>query len=224
MPALHVVIALLLATVAPTASREATPPTLLRAAVPAAPERAGPQAGSALVLLQADVNAEGGVTRVRTLRAGAPFTQALREAVSTFRFAPARAAAGARSASVLVAGYFRPPRLILQEDEAAKTRTSDASEALEASVPWPITVIPPPYPATAVGDATVVLDALVDERGEVVGAHVIDIPDGAPTAAFESAALQAVRGWRFHLPDEGVAPFAVVLVLVFSAPLDIGSR
>jgi hypothetical protein len=204
-------------------ARDTVPPTLLKARVPAAPEQAGPQYGVALVLLQAEVNTEGGVANVRTLQAAAPFTTVLRDAVASFRFAPARAGESTRAARVLVAGYFRPPRLVLQGEALPKTPAADAPQAPEAEVPWPTTVVPPAYPATAVGDAVVVVDLVVDERGQVIGGHVIDTPEAAPGAAFESVALQAARDWTFRLPDDGPAcPCAVVIVFTFRAPQDIG--
>lgn len=201
------------------APRDLTPPSLLKASAPVAPEQAGLQAGAALVLLQADVNTDGGVAHVRTLRAGAPFTAVLRDAVASFRFAPARAGDAPRATSILVAGYFRPPRLILQGDSLPKQPRPDAVDAPAVRVPWPATVVPPPYPATAVGNAVVVVDLVVDEHGVVTGAHVIDTPEAPSNPAFESAALQAARAWTFEPSDDGPAcPCEVVVLFAFQAP------
>lgn len=78
--------------------------------------------------------------------------------------------------------------------------------------------VPPVYPADAhLGEAegTVVLKAVVDENGKVEGLRLIE-----GNAALASAAMQAVRQWRYrpYVRDGKVLPFQTVVIVDFQRP------
>lgn len=78
--------------------------------------------------------------------------------------------------------------------------------------------VPPVYPVDAhLGDAegTVVLKAVVDENGKVEGLRLIE-----GNAALASAAMQAVKQWRYRpfVRDGKVLPFQTVVIVDFQRP------
>ncbi len=182
------------------------PPRLLRGAAPRLDPRS---VGGGLVLLDVGVNDEGSVADLRTLVPADPYTQALRRAVEQFRFRPARAGDEAREARVLVAGLFRPPSL------HAVGSFDAPPPSPEVLVAWPIAIMPPVYPVTARGDATVIVALRLDHEGLPVSAAVIE---GAP--GFDAAAVAAARVWRFSVPGSQAA--SAVIAFVFREPADHG--
>jgi protein TonB len=78
--------------------------------------------------------------------------------------------------------------------------------------------VPPVYPVDAhLGEAegTVVLKAVVDENGKVEGLRLIE-----GNAALASAAMQAVKQWRYRpfVRDGKVLPFQTVVIVDFQRP------
>ncbi len=78
--------------------------------------------------------------------------------------------------------------------------------------------VPPTYPVEArLGEAegTVVLRAVVDENGKVEGLRLIE-----GNAALASAAIQAVKQWRYrpYVRDGKVLPFQTVVIVDFQRP------
>ncbi|MGO9863560.1 MAG: TonB family protein [Terriglobales bacterium] len=78
--------------------------------------------------------------------------------------------------------------------------------------------VPPVYPVEAhLGEAegTVVLKAVVDENGKVEGLRLIE-----GNAALASAAMQAVKQWRYrpYVRDGKVLPFQTVVIVDFQRP------
>jgi len=78
--------------------------------------------------------------------------------------------------------------------------------------------VPPVYPVDAhLGEAegTVVLKAVVDENGKVEGLRLIE-----GNAALASAAMQAVKQWRYrpYVRDGKVLPFQTVVIVDFQRP------
>jgi TonB family protein len=180
-----------------------------------------PMAGGGQVLLELDVSASGEVTKVTVLRSTPPFTDLLREAVAGWRFTAARELRGepgelvAVDSKVLFAGFFRPPTLYTApaRGEAAKDLASPSPE-----VPFPETMIAPPYPPTAhlhLSQA-VLIEVDVGEDGKATASRVV-----RSAAGLDAAALDAARQWRFRpARRKGVAgPSVAYLVFGFQEPV-----
>ena len=207
MARLGVVFALILAALA-TPSFE---PAHLQVggALPGAPAFA---VGGGEVWLELSVSGGGEVEDVVTLRATPPFTDELRASVSVWSFEPARADGGAVSSRVLVVGMFRPPTLMgpvigeLPQDVA----TASAEVAVPKQSPMPA------YPANALGDATVLVEATIGSDGRVSEAQA-----RSGQEPFTATALDAVRGWQFKPASRaGVPVTGVVCVVVgFRSPV-----
>jgi TonB family protein len=168
--------------------------------------------GGGEVRLELSVSADGAVENVVTLRETPPYTEALRERVLHWSFAPAQEAGAPVASHVLVVGQFRPPTLVgpaigeLPKDVAA----ASAEVAVPTQSPMP------PYPVEALGDATVLVEATVGSDGQVSDAKVL-----AGSAPFSTAALDAVRGWRFTPASRAGAPVpgTVCVVVGFRSPV-----
>jgi len=151
--------------------------------------------GGGEVLLEAALDAGGRVTVVRTLRDTPPYTEALRGAVGSWTFEPARDAQGEGTRSlVLVAGSFRPPT---STGPAAGQPPKDVA-APSPGLPFPVTTVPALYPPQARDDAQVLVEMTV--AGD--GTPAVQVVRGAP--GFNEAALQAASQWRFR-PTPGRA-------------------
>lgn len=174
-------------------------PRLLSGNVPAAPRAT---VGGGLVLLDVLVGENGSVDSVGTVQETPPFTQPLREAVRGWRFEP-----GEGMAHVLVAALYRPPALLY----AGEAGSPAAPPATPTDVPFPTKVVPPPYPPTAQGDATVLVEARIGEDGAVSQASIV-----RSAAGFDEAALEAARRWSFR-PSPG--PVVAYLAFGFRAPV-----
>jgi protein TonB len=75
--------------------------------------------------------------------------------------------------------------------------------------------IPPKYPAEAHADGTVLLKAVIDQTGKVEGLRLIE-----GNATLASAAMQAVRQWRYrpYARDGKAQPFQTVVIVDFQKP------
>jgi TonB family protein len=158
------------------------------------PEPSAHNVGGGEVLLEVAVDGGGRVTSIRTLRDTPPYTEAMRRAVATWTFEPARDAQGARPSLVLVAGSFRPPT---STGPAAGQPPSDLA-APSSGVPFPVTAAPALYPPQARGDAQVLVEMTVAADGTPSG----QVVRGA--SGFDEAARQAAGQWRFR-PTPGRA-------------------
>lgn len=146
--------------------------------------------GGGQVLLAVAIDEVGAVTGVETLRDTPPFTALLRTEVARWVFSPERRDGEAVASYVLVAGVFRPP--VLSDAPVLGEAPQDVARPDEA-IPFPTTVITPPYPPDRVGAGVVLVEIRVGSAGAVEAARVIGEPSG-----FDSAALQAARQWRFR--------------------------
>jgi protein TonB len=75
--------------------------------------------------------------------------------------------------------------------------------------------IPPKYPAEVHADGTVLLKAVIDQTGKVEGLRLIE-----GNATLASAAMQAVRQWRYrpYARDGKAQPFQTVVIVDFQKP------
>ena len=78
------------------------------------------------------------------------------------------------------------------------------------AIPFPVDVVVPPYPTTAVGDGQVLIEVSVGSDGTVLDAHVIDA-----RGPFAEAAFEAARGWRFRPGQHEGHPVATLAYLIF---------
>lgn len=126
---------------------------------------------------------------------------------------------------------FRPARPSNGGGGAAPAPPAPAAAVLEAPPPAafvparrdPDSCPPPVYPSRERErgvEGTVRLRVSVDAAGEVTAAAVAD---SSGSAALDAAALEAVRGWRFHPATEGGVPVATVVLQPVSFGL-VGGR
>jgi TonB family protein len=172
--------------------------------------------GGGQVLLQVSVTSEGSVRGVAPLRVTAPFTDALIEAVRTWRFQPAheivRGQRRATDAQVLVVGIFRPPTL---NTPTLGELPRDVASAAEA-VPFPLSIGTPPFPPLARDDGLVFIEVEVGTDGRVTSSQVLR---SAPP--FDTVALEEVRRWSFRPARVRGAPVSTVayVVVAFRQPV-----
>lgn len=179
------------------------PPRLLRAEAPLLTLRDD----GALVVLEARVNAAGSVTDTRALTSRTPDARAWKRALGRFRFRPAQSDGQPSASRVRVIGCVRAPR----HASALTAPQRDAARGQD-DLAWPVEVVAPAYPATARGDATVIVDLRVSTTGTPTSASVIE-----PAPGFDDAAVAAARAWRFAVPPESASQ-SVVVVFVFREP------
>ena len=127
--------------------------------------------GAGEVVLEVVVDGSGGVAEARVLRETPPFTAPLRASVRRRTFEPG---SGGR---VLVVGLFGPPA----PTPGSRPASPDVA-APSPDVPFPTADAPAPYPPTATGDASVLIEAEVDAEG-AVGWRGWCSPRAASTAA-----------------------------------------
>jgi outer membrane biosynthesis protein TonB len=186
------------------AGQDFEPPRLRAGALP---DRPPVQAlGGGEVLLEVAVGRDGVVGDVKTLRDTPPFTELLREAVSSWRFEAAREDGRATSSFVLVGGVFRPPVLA---GPAPGTPPREVGGPC-SEVPLPLEMVVPSYPPTALGDGLVRVDVTVGTDGKVAEAR-----PGEGNAPFATAALDAAGRWLFRPACRQDRPVSVTAYLVF---------
>jgi TonB family protein len=138
--------------------------------------------------------------------------------IGSWTFRPAEYLNRRVGSAVLVVTLFRPPQLY---DNASLGSPPVDLVAPSDAVPFPILEMPPKYPPNAIADGVVVLvEVLVGLDGKVEDAALVGSAPG-----FESAALDAARGWVFRparYRGEPVPAYAY-LVFGFRAPVTVGS-
>lgn len=172
--------------------------------------------GGGQVWLEVSVGQTGAVVGTETLRSVDPFGAALQTAVRGWRFQPARLDDEPVEGAVLIAGVFRPPSLFVLDD------SSVAAGAGRAEAPRPTTSVMPPYPPTGRGTVSVIVEVALNGNGEMTGADVRQ----SGGAAFDEAALDTARRWRFTPGRHGgrTTETFVYLVFVFREPVVVPPR
>ena len=184
--------------------------------------------GGGEVFLELAVTKAGIVAEVKTLRTTPPFTAALAAAARAWRFRPAEQltefpdrsrppAWTPVDATVLVAGIIRPPTLNTPTlGQLAQDVGSEADDT-----PFPLNVIPPPFPPLARDDGTVLVQVMVDAGGRVSDARVLQ-----SSPAFDELALTTARAWSFRparVRGDSVSVYAYV-VFAFRQPVTPARR
>jgi TonB family protein len=160
-----------------------------------------------LVLVELAVDAQGRVTDSRIIQDVEPFTDVVRQSVTSWRFDPARVNRQRAESRVLVAGLFRPAMLQFQMPEVRKSPDAKPSE----EIPFPTSFEVPPYPPNAIGSKYVVVEVDVGESGTVNSVTV-----HGESSGFDSAALQAARDWKFRPASLEGSPVAARAYIIFA--------
>jgi TonB family protein len=176
----------------------ATAPKVRSAAAPALPVQAF---GGGEVVLELTVAPSGTVEAFEAIRSTPPFTEGVARAASSWQFGPATATVDGRSTpvrgAVLVVAVFRAPTLYAAPAPGGQPATSGkASSAL----PQVTSIVPAAYPPNARGSGVVIVEIEMTRSGAARGHRVV-----TPQSAFDGAALDAVRAWRFNAPRDGNA-------------------
>jgi TonB family protein len=184
-------------------------------------------AGGGEVLLELDVAASGEVRSVGVLRTTPPFGDLLRQAVSRWRFEPAREvqedpdAPVAVDSKVLVVGFFRPPTLY---NAPARGEVPKDVAPPSAETPFPTSMVAPIYPPTAYFhmSQTVGVEVEIGVKGEVTSSKLIR---PAETEDLSTAAMEASKQWRFRpARRDGKAVPAVVCIVFGFRELVVSDR
>jgi outer membrane biosynthesis protein TonB len=177
------------------------------------------------VLLNALVNSTGILEDIKTIHAETPFLEKALVAVRTWTFLPSRADDHPIASRIGIVFDF-VPRL----DSAStptKTHNYEAASAdsaghnsPEPSFPnraaFPVLTVEPEYPSGANTQSSVILCASIDELGQLNSVKVL-----RGLEPFASAAIAALREWRFAAARHSGANIAspVIVVFTFAQPL-----
>jgi outer membrane biosynthesis protein TonB len=174
--------------------------------------------GGGEVILDVAVATDGTVTKVQPVRTTPPYTELLARAVSGWSFDPARAivedALQPSEGHVLVLAVYRPPQVYAAPARGEETKTVGELSP-ELPVPGALSM-PASYPPRATRDGAVVIELELTMAGVARSAKVISRP-----SAFDSAALDTVKGWRLGVPRQpsGAQQLFVYAVVGFREPI-----
>lgn len=167
--------------------------------VPAAIPRAY---GGGEVVLELTVDAEGSVSQIARIRMTPPYLDFMVQSVAPWRFTPATTTIDGSvtpvAAPVLVVAIFRAPSVYAGPISGPGPQVIGA---ISGGVPSVASVVLPAYPPTAIGDGVVVIEIEMTHRAEPRHYRIV----GA-SSAFDDAAVEAVRAWRFAPPRDADVP------------------
>ena len=198
-------LALIAATTAVLAQADIEPARFIDGSIP----RMAPLAvGGGDVMLSIAVSSAGVVGAIDVLRSTPPFTDAVVEAVRTWRFSPALdSKRKPMDTRLLVDAVIGAPSLI---GPTLGTPPKDVAPP-DARVPYPAQRSMPAYPVNARSEGTVLVETRVDPTGHVVGVTAVH---SAPP--FDSLALDAARSWTFRPAQGAAAPPSTYAYLLFA--------
>jgi outer membrane biosynthesis protein TonB len=187
-----------------------SPPRLVRGDLPAvAPPNV---VGGGQVVIEAIVDRRGMLTRPVIVRSTPPFSNLLLDAIGRWTFKPAEAlrddnTTGPVDATVLIAAVYRPPTVVNGPTlgEVPKDVAKPSTE-----VPYPTSLVSPPYPVNALHASIVLFEVLLDERGKITNVRAIGSDPG-----FDSAARDALMQWTFRPATYRARPAPAVAYVVF---------
>ena len=187
-----------------------SPPRLVRGDLP--PVAPPNVVGGGQVVIEAIIDRRGTLTRPVIVRSTPPFSNLLLDAIGRWTFKPAEAVRddntiGPVDAAVLIAAVYRPPTVV-----NGPTLGEVPKEVAKASteVPYPTSLVSPPYPVKALHASVVLFEVLLDERGKMTDVRAIGSEPG-----FESAARDALMQWTFSPATYRGRPAPAVAYIVF---------
>ncbi len=169
------------------------PPRLLTAELSVLP--APTIIGGGEVLIEATVDRRGALRDPIVLRGTPPYTQMVLDALSSWRFEPARVVGrdGIETTvemPVTIGAIYRPP--VLMNAPTIGEPARDWSKP-SGDVAYPISIESPNYPPLARDGGVVLLEVTLNESGGITETRGI-----ASTGGFESASREALTRWRFR--------------------------
>ncbi len=173
--------------------------------------------GGGQVIVEATVDPAGVPIRVDLLRSTPPFSQMVVDAVTRWRFAPARSRTpdGDKpvQSSVTIAVVYRPP--VLTNAPTVGETPRDLSTGSTGAA-YPIAVIVPNYPPQAFSGGVVMYEVPLDEIGRIQSPRVV-----GPDPGFDTVAREALLQWKFRGSSIGgrPAPSTAYAIFVFSMPV-----
>jgi hypothetical protein len=193
-----------------------TPPVLVSGAPSGLP---GPNVvAGGQVLIEATVDTSGALVRPVVLRTTLPFTNMVLDAISRWRFTPAHGPDREGKdqlieSQILVGAAYRPPTLV--NGPTLGTPPADVAGA-SVNAPYPVTTVVPVQPLRVISGGVVLMELSLDEAG---AATLVRLVGG--DAAFESAARDALSGWRFRgaTVDGRQVPSKAYVVMGFPLPV-----
>jgi len=178
--------------------------------------------GGGEVVLEIYVDPRGAVIRIDRVRVTPPYTDLVVNSSAAWQFEPATAVIEGHptplTGSVLVVAAFRPPSFYAGPAPGTPPQTIGVPSA---RLPLVRSVVMPAYPPTATGNGLVLIEIEMNRRAEPRGYRIV-----GPTSGFDSAALDAVRAWRFGAPEATDAsdPLFAYAIVGFRAPLEPATR
>ena len=194
---------------APSVRGEDGPPRLMSAELGPTPWNV---ISGGIAAFDVSVDDKGDVTGADMVQDVAPYGAMLKEALPSWRFEAAASEGKPVASRVLVLGLFRPPALNFPTPEAPKYKQTTAPD----EIPWPTSVVAPPYPANVVaGAGRVVMAVDISDHGVVNTIRVI-----GGSSPFERVAAAALRQWKFRPVTRGNRTVAsrAFIVISFAPP------
>jgi outer membrane biosynthesis protein TonB len=179
-----------------------------------------------LVALRVSVDATGVVQGVADSGELPPLTEAAKEGVKVWRFAPAMKAGkpiGGEARVYVVFNPFNPGNVTIPVPPPAVPPLPSGTGDTEVFRPADVQkAIYAAYPTNTVASGTLVLDVKVGADGSMVGATVLGGEAGTPLSG---AVTRALRGWKFSGGSYGGKPLVthVEVAFVFASPA-LGTR
>jgi outer membrane biosynthesis protein TonB len=172
------------------------------------------------VLLDAQVNSAGILADIKPIHGETPYLEKALVAARTWTFLPPRSDDHVTGSRIGIVFDF-VPRLNnastptkAHNYEAASTDSAEHNSPDRAALP--VVTVEPEYPSQANIQSSVILDAAIDEHGQLDSVNVL-----RGLEPFTSTAIAALHQWRFapakHLGANVAAP--VIVVFTFAQPL-----
>jgi len=187
-----------------------TPPRLLAAELPTLP---GPTVvGGGEVIIETSVDRTGRLSRPVILRGTPPYTQMVLDAITSWRFEPARAVDSGGVETIVempvsIGAVYRPPVLMNAPTigEPPKDWSKPSGEAA-----YPLSTEMPNYPPQALDGGVVLMEVMLNESGAITNTRTI-----SPRSGFESASRDALARWRFKGGSYRARPVPATAYVLF---------
>jgi TonB family protein len=174
-----------------------------------------------LFVMDVNIGDDGSIEKIESLRNPGAMMGAAETAVRTWKFQPALAGHKARASRMTVAFVYRPGTLPTFGAAPTEgfTPVIPSAHADDASKDYaPVGILSfayPDYPINSVASGSVVLQATVDDEGNVKNVGVLH-----GMANFNQFAQGALKNWRFQAATGRGRPVTsnIVVAFIFQAP------